>query len=88
LSLCLLQDPFDVGAGGSLRVQVLFEGKPVPKATVEYEGKEVSTSDRGIASITLKRKDIQIIEAEYRVPSTDDPATDEISHAASLAIQK
>ena len=83
-----LQDPFDVGAGGSLRVQVLFEGKPVPEATVEYEGKEFPTSDRGIATITLTQQDVQIIEAEYRVPSTDDPATDEISHAASLAIQK
>lgn len=83
-----LQDPFDVGAGGSLQVKVLFEGKPVPEATVEYEGKEFPTSDRGIATITLTQQDVQIIEAEYRVPSTDDPATDEISYAASLAIQK
>ncbi|MDZ4874888.1 MAG: hypothetical protein CLLPBCKN_004284 [Chroococcidiopsis cubana SAG 39.79] len=83
-----LQDPFDVGAGSSLRVQVLFEGKPVTDVTVEYEGKEVPVSDRGIATITLTQKDIQIVEAEYRVPSTDDPATDEIAYAASLAIQK
>jgi nickel transport protein len=83
-----LQDPFDVGAGGSLRVQVLFEGKPVTDVTVEYEGKEVPVNDRGIATITLTQKDIQIVEAEYRVPSTDDPATDEIAYAASLAIQK
>ena len=83
-----LQDPFDVGAGGSLRVQVLFEGKPVPEATVEYEGKEVPISDRGIATITLTQKSVQIVEAEYRVSSKDDPATDEIAYAASLAIQK
>lgn len=83
-----LQDPFDIGAGGSLRVQVLFEGKPVSEVTVEYEGKEVPVSDRGIATITLTQKELQIIEAEYRIPSTDDPATDEIAYAASLAIQK
>jgi len=83
-----LQDPFDVGAGGSLRVQVLFEGKPVPEATLEYEGKEFPINNRGIATITLTQQDVQIIEAEYRVPSKDDPATDEIAYAASLAIQE
>ncbi|MGL4618541.1 DUF4198 domain-containing protein [Chroococcidiopsis sp.] len=83
-----LQDPFDVGAGGSLRLQVLFEGKPVPKAILEYEGQEIPINDRGIATITLTQQEVQIIEAEYRVPAKDDPATDEIAYAASLAIQK
>ncbi|WP_317111177.1 DUF4198 domain-containing protein [Chroococcidiopsis sp. SAG 2025] len=83
-----LRDPFGVGAGGSLPVQVLFEGKPVSDVTVEYEGKEVPISNRGIATITLTQKEVQIVEAEYRVPSKDDPATDEVAYAASLAIHK
>lgn len=82
------QDPYTVRAGETLEVQVLYQGKPQEGVTVEYAGGEpVKTNAQGIASVTLK-EEVQIIEAEYRIPSTDDPATDEISYASSLTIDR
>lgn len=83
------QDPYTVGAGEKLEIQVLYQGKPQEGAIVEYAGGEpVTTNAQGIASVTLKEEQVQIIEAEYRFPSTDDPATDEISYASSLTIDR
>lgn len=83
------QDPYTVGAGEKLEIQVLYQGKPQEGAIVEYAGGEpVTTNAQGIASVTLKEEEVQIIEAEYRFPSTDDAATDEISYASSLTIDR
>lgn len=83
-----LKDPFRVGAGQTLQIQVLFQGKPQADVTIEYEGEELKTNADGVASITLKDEEVQIIEAEYRMPSTDDEATDEVAYATSLTIQR
>lgn len=83
------QDPYTVGAGQTLQVQVLYQGKPQAGVTVEYGGGEpVTTNEQGIASITLKEEEVQVIESEYNVPSTDDEAADEISYASSLTIDR
>lgn len=82
------QDPFAVGTGGTLQIQVLFQGKPQAGVTVEYAGEMLETNENGIASISLKQGDLQVIEAEHTVTSTDDPAADEIGHATSLTIDK
>lgn len=83
------QDPYTVGAGQTLQVQVLFQGKPQAGVTVEYDGGEpVTTNEQGIASVTLKDKEVHIIESEFSIPSTDDEAADEIGYASSLTIDK
>jgi len=83
------QDPYTVGAGQALQVQVLYQGEPQAGVTVEYDGEEpVTTNEQGIASITLKDKEVHIIESEFRIPSTDDEAADEIGYASSLTIDK
>lgn len=83
------QDPYTVGAGQTLQVQVLYQGKPQAGVTVEYDGEEpVTTNEQGIASITLKDKEVHIIESEFSIPSTDDEAADEIGYASSLTIDK
>jgi nickel transport protein len=83
------QDPYSVGAGEKLEVQVLYQGKPQEGVTVEYAGEEpVKTNAQGVASITFKQQEVQVIEAEYRMPSTDDAATDEISYATTLTLDK
>lgn len=83
------QDPYTVGAGEKLEVQLLYQGKPQEGVTVEYAGEEpVKTNAQGIASVTFKQQEVQVIEAEYRMPSTDDPATDEISYATTLTVDK
>ncbi len=83
------QDPYTVSAGDKLEIRVLYQGKPQEGVTVEYAGGEpVTTNAQGVASVTLKEEKVQIIEAEYRMPSTDDPATDEISYATTLTIDR
>lgn len=82
------QDPFAIGAGGTLKVQVLFQGNAQQGVTVEYEGQALTTDEQGMASITLNQGELQVIEASYDVPSTDDPATDEIGYATTLTVDK
>ena len=83
------QDPLAVGPGGTLQVQVLYQGQPQAGVTVEYEGEVAGiTNERGFTSVTLGQGDVHVIESEHRVPSTDDPAADEVTHACSLTIDK
>lgn len=82
------QDPFAVGPGGTLQIQVLFRGKPQQGVTVEYAGEALTTNENGIAFITLKQGELLIIEAAYDIPSTDDAATDEIGYATTLTVDK
>jgi nickel transport protein len=81
------QDPFASGAGGTLRVQVLFKGLQ-QGVTVEYRGQKVSTNNNGIAFVSLGQGNLHIIESEYSIPSKHDRATDEIGYASSLTIDK
>jgi nickel transport protein len=82
------QDPFKIGAGGTLKLQVLFKGVPQQGVTVEYRGKKVTTNNNGIAFITLGQGKQHIIESEYSIPSRWDAAADEIGYASSLTIDK
>jgi len=82
------QDPFAIGAGGTLNVQVLFKGEPQSGVTVEYRGQKVTTNNNGIASVSLGQGNLHIIESEYGIPSKNDRATDEIGYASSLTIDK
>lgn len=81
------QDPFTVGAGGTLKVLVLYRGAPQQGATVEYRGKKLTTNQNGFAFVTLGQEPFHVIESEYSTP-LHDPAADEISHASSLTIDK
>lgn len=82
------QDPFAVGPGGTLQIQVLFQGKPQQGVTVEYEGEALTTDENGMAFISLKQGELQVIEASYDIPSTNDAATDEIGYATTLTVDK
>lgn len=82
------QDPFAVGPGGTLQIQVLFRGKPQQDVTVEYAGEALKTNENGIAFITLKQGELLIIEASYDITSTDDAATDKIGYATTLTVDK
>lgn len=81
------QDPFSVGAGNTLRVQVLYRGKPQGGATVEYRGTKLTTNANGFASVTLGQGKYHVIESEYTTRSQD-PAADEVGYASSLTIDK
>lgn len=82
------QDPFTIGAGGTLTVQVLFKGEPQQGVTVEYRGQKVTTNNNGIAFVSIGQGNQHIIESEYSIPSKHDRATDEIGYASSLTIDK
>lgn len=82
------QDPFAVGPGGTMKIQVLFQGKPQQGVTVEYEGDALTTDENGIAFITLKQGELLVIEASYDILSTNDAATDEIGYATTLTVDK
>lgn len=82
------QDPFIIGAGGTLTVQVLFKGEPQQGVTVEYRGQKVTTNNNGIAFVSIGQGNLHIIESEYSIASKNDRATDEIGYASSLTIDK
>jgi nickel transport protein len=80
-----LKDPLSIKEGENLAIKVLFEGKPLPGATIETGNhKEVAkTNEKGVANIKIEGKGMQVILAKYRVPSSD-PNADFISYTTVL----
>jgi len=80
-----LKDPLSIKEGENLVIKVLFEGKPLPGATIETGNhKEVAkTNEKGVANIKIEGKGMQVILAKYRAPSTD-PNADFLSYTTVL----
>jgi nickel transport protein len=80
-----LKDPLSIKEGENLVIKVLFEGKPLPGATIETGNhKEVAkTNEKGVANIKIEGKGMQVILAKYKAPSTD-PNADFLSYTTVL----
>jgi nickel transport protein len=84
-----LQNPFTRKAGDILPIRVLFDGKPLPGADVEYglhgdKAPKVKSDDKGLASVPITRGPEQFIAVDYKLPAGEDKEADHISYATSL----
>lgn len=66
-------NPFEVTAGETLPIKVLYQGNQIQDALVEYLGKEVDVNEQGIASIPIGEGGLQVIEASYDNPMSLNP---------------
>lgn len=65
LEILPLQNPLEVKAGDNLNVRVLYQGKPVSDANVEYLGQVVPMGTDGIFSIPIGVGGLQQVETQY-----------------------
>ncbi|WP_227873572.1 DUF4198 domain-containing protein [Aphanothece sacrum] len=79
-----LQNPFSLKEGDILPIQVLFQGTLINNPLVEYLGQTISVSNNGIALIPIGASGLQVIEASYTDPNSNNPP---ISYAATLTAQ-
>jgi uncharacterized GH25 family protein len=76
LELIPRADPFASGNGGTLPVEIRFDGKPLANHLLEVgdqtaasRGNEVRTNDRGIALVPLTHAGVYRLAVDHRVPS-------------------
>jgi uncharacterized GH25 family protein len=89
-----LQNPYDVRAGGKLRVRALVDGKPVANQTVLVGGvgadgsriaeTAVRTDAEGVATVSLTRTGAWYVKFIHMTRVTDDPKLDYRSKWATL----
>ena len=84
-----LQNPYALKVGANLPVHVLFDGKPLPGADVEYglhgdKAPKVKTDEQGMASVPITAGLEQFIAVDYKLPSGQDREADHTSYATSL----
>jgi cobalt/nickel transport system permease protein len=88
LDIIPLKNPFELKAGDSLPIKVLFQGIPLPGVTVEgSEHEKLTTTDKdGNAKFPLTRGG-QLLAVIYKEPIKDDPDADFITYAATLTFE-
>jgi uncharacterized GH25 family protein len=86
-------DPFAVGAGGTLAVEVRFDNAPLPNATVRAYPNETTTETiegatdaSGVARIAMPAGKLRILSVEHSVPSRHPELATRDAYAASLVI--
>ncbi|MDP2753902.1 MAG: DUF4198 domain-containing protein [Nitrospirota bacterium] len=91
-----LKNPFTLKANELLPIKVLFEGKPLEGVTMKVMGteevkvavKEVAKTDRdGVANIPFTGQGLQVILANYKIPTTDNPDADYFSYTTVLTLE-
>ena len=94
--IVLLDNPYRLNAGATLRAQLFFEGKPLLNKLITARnrtGREpaiaqvVRTDGRGICSVRLTRKGEWFIHATHMIPSGDAPTHDWESFWASYSFE-
>lgn len=84
LEIIALANPFSLREGDNLPIQVLFEGSLINNPLVEYLGQTINVDSNGIALIPVDESGLQVIEASYTVPNSNNPT---ISYAATFTAQ-
>jgi uncharacterized GH25 family protein len=85
------EDPMSLKMGASLRVQVLFDGKPLSGATVvrdylnDNADRSVKTDEQGYAAFQLRSAGLNVIKVTHNVPRKDRREADEDGFASTLA---
>lgn len=90
LQIVPLANPAEMKAGDSLRVRVLYEGKPLPGAALvpdyvnDSEAATVTTDADGEADVVIRNNGMNVIGLSHELPLVDDPDADTIGHFATL----
>ena len=82
LEIVPLANPLALDAGDTLPIQVYFQNELIDDPLVEYLGETISLDDSGVALIPISSLGLQVIEASYTDPDSNNPS---ISYAATLA---
>ncbi len=88
IDLIPLENPFELKAGTSLPLKVLYQGRPLPGAEIEGgDHQKYSTTDReGIVRIPLQ-KGHQIISVNLKEPLKNDPDADSLIITSTLTFE-
>ncbi|WP_343583560.1 DUF4198 domain-containing protein [Herbaspirillum sp.] len=91
LQIIPLSDPLALKKGKSLRVQVLFQGKPLPGVPVatDYTGdtkvRTGKTDKQGQVAFNIRNAGLNVIKVSHTVKRIDRTDADEDGYAATLA---
>lgn len=88
------KNPFAMGQGETLPVQVLLDGKPVEGAAIatgdsghSKSKPDLKTDKDGKVTVVITKPGHQLIVASHKVPLKDDPDADTLSLCTSLAFE-
>lgn len=90
MELVPLKNPLDLKSGDTLPFQVLYNGKPLAGATVSAEGVEkdaLKTDQEGKAEIVIKKSGLNVVKANLKTPTPNDPDADTLSETANLVFE-
>jgi len=85
-----LKNPLALKVGDKLPFQVLYDGKPLAGATVTAEGVEkdsLKTDTNGRTEVTVKKSGLNVVKANLRTPTPNDPDADILSETANLVFE-
>ncbi len=77
-----LENPLTLEPGDTLPIQVYFQDTLINDPLVEYLGETISLDSNGTALIRTSSSGLEVIEASYTDPNSNNPA---VSYAATLA---
>lgn len=87
LDIVPAQNPFKMKAGERLALRVVFEGKPVIRATIERDHEKVGETDSDGWVRVLLKKGRQLYTVEKRDPIQTDPDADFVSTTTTLTFE-
>jgi nickel transport protein len=93
LQILPLANPAELSAGKTVRVRVLFDGKPlagvflIPDYVNMSDEKIGETDAAGEVDVTVRNNGLNVIAVSHGVPLEDDPDADTAEHFATLAFE-
>jgi len=90
LQIVPLANPSEMKAGDTLRVRVMFEGKPLAGAKLmadyinDSETASAESDAEGKAEIVIRNNGLNVIAISHELPLTGDPDADTIGYFATL----
>lgn len=91
LQILPLENPIGHKAGDEIRVQVLFEGKPLSGVTVtpDYVGRDTAKSEptdaNGEVTVTLAADGLNVLAVSHSLALENDPKADKVGYTATLS---
>lgn len=90
MELVPLKNPLALKVGDKLPFQVLYDGKPLAGAMVSAEGVEkdsLKTDADGRAEITIAKSGLNVVKANRKTPTPNDPDADQFSETAGISFE-
>ncbi|WP_051242786.1 DUF4198 domain-containing protein [Stappia stellulata] len=93
LQIVPLSNPTELSAGKTLRLRVLYKGKPLSGVAlipdyVNMSGeKQGTTDDAGEIDLTVRNDGLNVIALSHGAPLEDDPDADTVEHFATLSFE-